>query len=1145
MEGGKMALIHLNFLGEFTVHLAGQPLEAFATDKNRALLAFLAVEAGRSHRRESLIGMFWPQKPEHLARHSLSQALFSLRKLFQMDPGVSLFEATPKEIKFQLDDCWLDTRAFDELNHRVAGHGHGPDFACRLCTQYLEEAAALFRGDFLAGFSLDGCAAFEEWLLTQREFYRQKLLSVLQQLAANQQHLGNYEAAFDCASRWVALDSLDEAAHRQVMRLHSLQGREAAALEQYRSCQDILDRELGVEPQPETTDLYQHIAAHKPVADLVPAVRHNLPSALTPCIGRQVELEKICLKLVGNTCRLLTLLGPGGSGKTRLALEAGRALIPVFPDGVFLVSLNTSQSYPSLAPIIAQALELRLLSQGNSTPLAGTRSISNQLCRALQNQKVLLLLDGFEGMLPEINLVLEILHRAPKVKVLVTSRTRLNLEGEHIFYLDGLSYPSQGMHTDLGDYGSIQLFVNVAQRTQPGFELYGENRVAVAELCRLVQGLPLGILLAAAWAGIIEPLQILKEIQSNLDFLSVEWLNLPDRHRSLQTTFDCSLGLLEEAEQRVFLHLAVFHGSFSAGRALQVAGASLRDIKFLLDHSLLQKSGPDRYRIHDLLRQYMLEKLDAYPEDKCTLHEHHCRVYLAALADWETGLKSPVQLDVMIEMDQEYDDILAAWDWAVTYGLVDALEDASEGLMYYFLLRGLFGERSTLCQRSMDRLERDGLAPQNIRLWVMLGIWLASSLDAMLCHQESAEVVSQVKAGLLQAWEWNIDVDRQQARLNLTEGFSALWTGLDRRQALDCFQQSLELFYQSELDWDISLALASIATCHDLLGNIPLSQRFSEEGLAIQRRIGDPQITNRLSTTLGYSHMLAGNHKIGLRLIQEQNAYRQRIDQPHHQAESLSQLGLALHHSGQFEQSSLLCRQAVAAYTAPEDSLSRNFSKFVLACNDLLMGNYGAVLRDEAWLGEPKDPFFEVSLGFLKGWVRLLGPDVLGVDGRDVTPDLQGAEQEIQSYLALNRALPRLDMLGLPLALLAYIAYRRGDLEHAREYLIEGLGNGIRTNYYFARHTHLAVLACILADHGKYELAEELFAMAQSHPFIGNAQLFDDFVGKGIANLTSNLPEKIREAARERGREGDVTLTLQTYLDLLSTGGWDRLLHNG
>ncbi|MBN1669322.1 MAG: hypothetical protein JW862_19680 [Anaerolineales bacterium] len=536
-----MAALNLKFLGEFTVQFAGQPLKAFATDKDRALLAYLALESSHPHRRESLVGMFWPQKPEHLARHSLSQALFSLRKLFPLETGLRLFEATPKEIQFRLDDCWLDTRAFDELNHRVAGHGHDPGFVCRLCTHYLEEVADLFRGDLLAGLSLEGCAAFEEWLLLQREFYRQKMLSVLQQLAANHQHLGNYEEAFDYASRWVALDSLDEAAHRQVMRLHSLQGRETAALEQYRVCRDILNRELGFEPQQETTDLYQHIAAHTPVVDLVPAVCHNLPSALTPCIGRQVELEKLCLKLADNTCRLLTLLGPGGSGKTCLALEAGWSLLPVFPDGVFLVKLDTRQSHPSLAAIISQVVGLPLSSKGKFASLSGRRGIAYQLCSYLKDQQVLLILDGFEGMLTEIDLILEILQRAPAVKVFATSRTRLSLDGEHVYRLDGLGYPSPDHHSGLGDYDAIQLFVNVAQRAQPGFALTRENQAAVAELCRLVDGLPLGILLAAAWAGTIEPHQMLKEIQHEPDFLSAEWLDLPERHRNLRSTFDYSL----------------------------------------------------------------------------------------------------------------------------------------------------------------------------------------------------------------------------------------------------------------------------------------------------------------------------------------------------------------------------------------------------------------------------------------------------------------------------------------------------------------------------------------------------------------------------------------------------------------------------
>jgi DNA-binding SARP family transcriptional activator/predicted ATPase len=1132
----------LRFLGEFTVDRAGEQVQSFKTDKDRALLAYLAVETGHPHRRESLAGMFWPDKPEKLARHSLSQALFSLRKIFQVELDINLFNTTQKEIFFQLEACWLDTKAFTELIQSCEEHGHDPKFACQFCTEKLEKAAALYRGDFIAGLTLGGCPAFDEWTLIHRESYQQKMIQIVTRLSHYHQHFGNFEDALDYAKRWVAVDPLDERAHRQAMHLLSLQGRQTAALEQYDACRDVLHQELGVEPTQATIALHNEIMENPQGFEMPQAVNNNLPASLTRCVGRQVELEKLCVKLADPTCRLLTLLGPGGIGKTRLALEAGRSILPVFPDGVFLVGLDTRRPHQSLGPIIAQEVGLGLHRGGTITNLPGTRSITNQLCSVLQNQKVLLILDGFEGMLQEVGLILKILRRAAEAKILITSRARLDLNGEHIFILEGLRYPSQDTNNGLGDYGAIKLFVDAAQRVHPDFELSGDNQAAVVDICRHVQGMPLGILLAAAWAGTLKPVQILKEIQQNLDFLSVEWLNLPDRQRSLRTTFDYSWSLLNETERKVFLRLSVFHGPFTAERAVQVAGAIPKNLRRLREKSFLQKVDPDAYRIHDLLRGYSLEKLVASHDEYMALHKSHCQVYLSALATWEPLLKSPAQLDVLTEINQEYDDILSAWYWAGEYGFINWMENAYEALRYYFELRGLFREGVSLSQRTTDQLEKEGLSEKNIRLWIMLEIWQAQFYTILLLHEKSKIMIQQVREKMIQAEQFHLDTLHQRARLSFVEGFSILWSDSDRRQALGFFQRALQLMYENKQAWDISLALEGMASCHDQLGNILLGQRFAEEGLAIQHEVGDPEISNRLTKTLGYSRMLAGDYESGLRLVKEQNALRQQTNDRRYQVELQTELGLALHHAGQFEESNSLYEEVIAYYTQPEDLSVRNLCKYIMSANYLLMGYYVAVLNDEAWLGEPISDHYRAHLDHLKGWVHLLDPQVIDSTDRENVINYDLAKQEINSFLECVSALPRLDMLGHPLALLGYIAYRRGNMASALEYLIKALENGIRQGYYLANLTILAILALILAEHGKCEQAEEIYTIASSHPMIKNSQLFEDLFGKRIADLVCSLPSDRLDAAQVRGRTKDAISTNQTYLDLLRSGGWDQIL---
>jgi DNA-binding SARP family transcriptional activator/predicted ATPase len=1137
-----MEALNLRILGEFAVDVAGEQIQTFQTDKNRALLAYLAMEVDHPHRRESLIGMFWPEKPESLARHSLSQALFSLRKSTLHDLDIDLFDVSSKEIHFRPEACWLDAKVFDDLTQSCPIHGHDTVYACQFCVEYLEEATVLYRGDFLAGFSLNDCEPFNEWVLIHREAYQRKMVQILEQLSEYHQHQGSLDRAFSLASRWIGLEPLDETAHRKVMRLLNLQGRNTTALEHYFTCRDILKQELDVEPDAATTDLYLHILHSSQVLTLPNAFKHNLPAPLTACVGRQAALEELCRKLAAPTCRLLTLLGPGGIGKSRLAIEAGHALLPVFPEGIFLVSLDTRQSDQSLAPIIAQEVGLSKRSDGKLSNILTTHSLANQLYGFLKNQKLLLILDGFEGMRSEVSLIIEILRRAPMVKILATSRTRLNLEGEHVFLLEGLRYPPQEESIELNDYSAVQLFIDAAKRTHPDFEPLGANRAAIVDLCHLLQGMPLGIILAAAWAGTIEPVQILKEIQRSLDFLSMEWLNLPDRQQSLRATFDYSWRLLNEVERKIFLRLSVFYGSFSTDRAFKVAGVTIKIIKVYLDHSLLQTTGTDRYQIHDLLRQYVQEKLAVSSCEYKRLHERHCQVYLSALVNWEAGLKSPTQLDGLAEMNQEYDNILSAWDWAAEHGPFDEMENACEALRYFFELRGLFEEGITLCQKTMDCLEQDGLSTNSIRLWINLGIWKAHFFAYRFLYKESRKVIQQVKDRLRQAQELNLEVFQQQAMLSLVEGFSILWSNLSNQKALDFYQQGLQSIYKTEQGWDISYALEGLAACHNQLGNIRLSQHFVEKGLAIQSEIGDPEITNRLIKTLGYSNMLAGDYEIGLQLVKEQNTYRQQINEGYYKAEMHAELGLAKHHAGQFKQSSTLLRNAINFYIQPEDLPQRNFCKYIMCANNLLMGNYAAVLNEQAWLGETKEDINRAQLDHLKGWVHLLDPQAVNITDMGIFPNYDLAEKEIRSFLAFVRSLPRLDVQGHLLALLGYISYRRDQVDLAQKYLIEALENGIQQGYYLASCTNAAILALIMVEHGLFEPGETLYTIATAHPFTKNSQIFFDLFGKKIASLVVSLPGRGLESAQDLNRKPDLIGTNQKYLEILQTGGWGLML---
>jgi predicted ATPase len=311
------------------------------------------------------------------------------------------------------------------------------------------------------------------------------------------------------------------------------------------------------------------------------------------------------------------------------------------------------------------------------------------VCGYLLERQILLILDGFEGLLHETGQVSRLLQALPTLRIMATSRLRLSLASEQIFLVQGLSFPAENAVENLEGYAAVQFFSVAARRHNPDFVLNEKDLRSVAAICRINQGLPLGILLTAAWANVLTPGQIITEIQSSLDFLAVDWHDLPDRQHSLRATFDHSWRLLKESERSIFLRLAVLRGSFTSERALQVAGVSLENLKSLIEQSLLQHAALDRFRIHDLLRQYAQEKLAASPDENMAVHLQYSRIFLEVLAAREKRLKSAEQPDALSEIDQEYIDITAAWGWAVGNGLVELLENAVEALRYYHLLRGL------------------------------------------------------------------------------------------------------------------------------------------------------------------------------------------------------------------------------------------------------------------------------------------------------------------------------------------------------------------------------------------------------------------------------------------------------------------------
>lgn len=436
------------------------------------------------------------------------------------------------------------------------------------------------------------------------------------------------------------------------------------------------------------------------------AVPNNLPRQLMPFIGRQKELAEITDYLAGTACRLLTLVGPGGIGKTRLAIQAAAQLSDRFARRVCFVPLQGVQSLDLLVAAVADALDFTL---------SGQQEPQTQLLNHLRDQELLLLLDNFEHLLnlssgspnPELKeeqpVLTELLQLAPGVKLLITSREALNLQEEWLYPISGMPYPTDIKDANLADYSAVQLFAGCAQRMRPNFSL-ADEREGVVRICQLVEGTPLAIELAASWAKTMNCADIAAEIQRGLDFLATRLRDIPQRHRSMQGVFDHSWKLLSPAEQNVFQQLAVFRGGFRREAAEQIAGASLITLSALVDKSLLRWEANGRYQVHELLRQYATERLAQSLEAVTQVHERHCAYYAGFMHQRFEGMLGDRHQQTAAEIEAELENIRAAWQWAVEQLNIKALQQLAESLCHFYDFHGLYFEAVSACAKAIQAL---------------------------------------------------------------------------------------------------------------------------------------------------------------------------------------------------------------------------------------------------------------------------------------------------------------------------------------------------------------------------------------------------------------------------------------------------------
>jgi len=746
-----LSKLNFSLLGSLQIEHRQSGAITLANRKAIGLLSYLLIESGHAHSREFLLGLLWPDLPTASAQNNLRVTWAHLQKAL----GTNTSDEQPYLIADRLtlrfnplSDYELDVTRFNSLTEACRLHPHPDSYTCADCATRLTQALEFVRGEFMEEFSLGDCEQFEDWLIIQREQFRVQVTSALDQLAEFHERAGQLAEAERAIRRLLEYEPLRESAYRQLMRVLARADRRNAALDVYETCRRVLATELGLAPAVETVTLAEQIRARAPFE--ANSTQTVLPPVLTRFFGRQEESARLVDFLSRRTVRLVTLAGPGGVGKTRLAIEVAHRMAGVFAQDICFVELTGVTDEKSVDDAVAAALHL---------PTGNGRSSTGAILDYLRGKTTLLVLDNCEHQVKACARLVQMLcHDAEGLTVLVTSRIPLHIDEEHVVRLEPFAIPAvndtkQLTVVDALRFDSVQLFTDRAAQSLLQFKLNDANVMAVVRICQQLDGIPLAIEIAAAQARALPIETIAERLDQRFAWLNKRAGETTSRQRTLHTLIDWSYGLLNAQARSLLLRLSVFAGGWTleAAEAVSLPDEPCADLLAeLVDHSLVV-FGADvehrRYGMHEIIRQLAQEYLRGSDQELDAL-ECHARYYaglVSQAAENRTGQSFPERLQIAVN---DHDNLRQAFEWLLVHDRKQALALVAQlgTQLNFWELGGFFQEGRRWLQRALEDTQ-ESISVERARA-LLAAAELSSAITdfeyGLLCARQAQDLFQQL-----------------------------------------------------------------------------------------------------------------------------------------------------------------------------------------------------------------------------------------------------------------------------------------------------------------------------------------------------------------------------------------------------------------